>query len=354
MYVLFTFSAILYVLSNLPLFTLSNNLSSASTFTSFDGSDLFKLLATPLVLILIPHATWAGPSIVTWFGHFIFSNYQFHLTYLLFFFFATYLFSFSSSTHYSSINVYDYSISTFNFFFWVWLMFFSNNLFTFIFFLELLSASIMLTLVTSTFSSSNFYNNLSYSKHSYFTSSTPTAFLQTLMFFFWITLVTSLSLFLLLLVFYTRFLTFDWNLVDSVFNYLVSVSSLRDVFLISFAWVLFLVCTFLKCGIAPFYLWKPAFFKGMGLVTLFFYVYVFYFSVFFYFLYILFFYLNELFFFNLYVVVWFLILATLSLSVILFESFYLKAFLALSSILNSVLILYALCSLQSIDFFFVI
>ena len=215
-YVLFTFSAILYVLSNLPLFTLSNNLSSASTFTSFDGSDLFKLLATPLVLILIPHVTWAGPSIVTWFGHFIFSNYQFHLTYLLFFFFATYLFSFSSSTHYSSINVYDYSISTFNFFFWIWLMFFSNNLFTFIFFLELLSASIMLTLVTSTFSSSNFYNNLSYSKHSYFTSSTPTAFLQTLMFFFWITLVTSLSLFLLLLVFYTRFLTFDWNLVDSV------------------------------------------------------------------------------------------------------------------------------------------
>ena len=58
--------------------------------------------------------------------------------------------------------------------------------------------------------------------------------------------------------------------------------------------------------------------------------------------------------FNLYVVVWFLIGATLSLSVILFESFYLKAFLALSSILNSVLILYALCSLQSTDLLFII
>lgn len=74
------------------------------------------------------------------------------------------------------------------------------------------------------------------------------------MFFFWITLVTSLLLFLLLLVFYTRFVTFDWNLVESVFSYLVTVSSLRDSFLTSFAWVLFLICTFLKCGIAPFYL----------------------------------------------------------------------------------------------------
>ena len=353
-YVLFAFSTILYVLSNLPLFTLSGSSTPTYFFSSLDGTDLFKLLVTPLMLILSSHLAWSGPSVIAWFGHFIFSSYQSNLTYLLFFLFTTYLFSFASSTHYSSLNAYDYSISTFNFFFWIWLMFFSNNLFTFVFFLELLSASITLTLVTSTFASSNFYNNLSYSKHSYFASSTPTAFLQTLMFFFWITLVTSLLLFLLLLVFYTRFVTFDWNLVESVFSYLVTVSSLRDSFLTSFAWVLFLICTFLKCGIAPFYLWKPSFFKGLGLITLFFYVYVFYFSAFFYFIYVLFFYLNELFMFNLYVVVWFLIGATLSLSVILFESFYLKAFLALSSILNSVLILYALCSLQSTDLLFII
>jgi len=63
-------------------------------------------------------------------------------------------------------------------------MFFSNNLFTFVFFLELLSALITLTLVTSTFSSVHFYNTLSYSKHSYFQTSTPTALLQTMLMFF--------------------------------------------------------------------------------------------------------------------------------------------------------------------------
>jgi hypothetical protein len=152
--------------------------------------------------------------------------------------------------------------------------------------------------------------------------------------------------------FYLEFLTFDWNLTDTLFSFLVSTASVKSVAVMSFSWLLFTLCVFIKCGVVPFYLWKPAFFKGMSILSLFFYVYVYYFSIFLYFIYVMYFYLNELFLFNLYLMSLLVIFGTVTISGLLFESFYIKAFLALSSILNSLLIFYGLCSLQSTDLFF--
>ena len=344
----------MYLLPNLASFTLANSYSKNSQFSSTEGLDLLYLSLTPLLLILAVHSTWSGPALVAWFGHIVFSTYQFKITYALFIFLASYLVAFLTTVHFSSTNVYDYSITVFNFFLWLWFMFFSNNVFTFIFFLELLSASITLLLVTSTFSSSYFYNNLAYSSHSFFQTSTPTALLHSLMLFFWITLVASLMLFLFTIFFYLKFFTFDWGLTDSIFLYLVSVSSLKSIFTITFTWSLILICLFIKCGIVPFYFWKPSFFKGMTLTSLFFYTYIYYFALFLYFVYVLFMYFNEIFFLNLYPLTVLLVIGTLMLSTILLESLYVKSFLALSSILNSILILYALPSFQASDFLFML
>ena len=356
-YVLFVFSAVLYVISNLPtlgLLSSDNGVATPTRSTFIEGLDLLKVLATPVILILLNHSVWVSPSAYLWFNHVAFSTFQWSWTFVLFFFYTTFLMGFSCTSHYSSTNAYDFSITLMNFFFWAWVMFFSNNLFTFIFFLELLAVSITLMIVTSTFSSASFYNNLSYSTHSYFTNSTPGAFLQTLMFFFWSTLVTSLMLFLMLLVFYTRFLTLDWTLINVIAVYLTSLSSLKELFTLSFSWLLFVTCIFMKCGIVPFYLWKPAFFRGMNLAALFFYTYVYYFAIFLYVLFVLLTYMNELFFFNLYILVWFLVLATLGLMNILFEPFYFKSFIAVSSILNSVLVLYGVATIQSVDLLFIV
>jgi hypothetical protein len=354
LYILFVFSVLSYVLPNVLLFAGANSSSSAATFMSVEGQDLFRMLLTPFLIILLLHVSWSGPALTAWFGHILFSSFQYKVTYMLFFFATSYLLTLTMVSHYSSVAIYDFTLVTFNFFFWSWLTFFSNNLFTFIFFVELLSASITLLLVTSTFSSSHFYNNLSYSKHNYFSSSTPTAFLQTLLFFFWITLVSSIMLFVFILLFYLKVLTFDWNITDSILIYLFQTSSLTHIFSLSVSWLFLLVCVFIKCGTVPFYFWKPTFFKGMSLTSLFFYVYVYYFSIFFYFTYILFFYLNEFFFLNLYLMVGLVVIATLGISVLLFESFYLKSFLALSSILNSILIFLAMCSYQSSDLLFLL
>jgi len=351
-YTLSLFSAILYVLPNVASFSMSSAVKSSSSFSSLEGLDVLKLMMAPVISLLTLHFSWSGPVLTAWFGHLVFSMFQFKVTFLLFGFFLTYIIGVLTTTHYSSMLSYDFSIVTFNFFFWSWLTFFSNNLFTFIFFLEVLSASITLLLITSVFSSSHFYNNLAFDKHSYFHQSMPTAFLQTLLFFFWVTLVSSIMLFLFLLVFYIRLLTFDWNITDSILIFLVECSSMGQLFSLSFSWLLLLVCLFIKCGTVPFYFWKPVVFKGMSITSLFFYVYVYYFSMFLYFIYVLFFYLNEFFMFNLYLIVTLTVIATLGLTLLLLESFYVKAFLALSSILNSIFIFFALCSYHATDVLF--
>ena len=304
--------------------------------------------------MLLTHTSWAGPCLTVWFGHLSFSNFQFKLTYVLYAFFASYLVVLASSSQVSSTNFFDYLITIFNFFICLWFMSFSNNIFSFIFFLELLSAAITLLLVSSSFSSFHFYNSLTFSKHSYFGISTPTAFLQTLMLFFWITLVSSLALFVFLLAFYLKFLSFDLGLINVVFSFLVAVASLKSTLAMAFSWLLFLVCISIKCGLVPFYLWKPSFFKGMTLLSLFFYLYVYYFTVFLLFTYIVCLHLHELFVFYLYLVLFLIVVSTLGLASLLFESYYVKAFLALSSILNSTLVLYAFCGLQTFDSLFFI
>ena len=234
------------------------------------------------------------------------------------------------------------------------LLFFSNNIFTVIFFIEVLSTLITLLLITSVFSSTYFYNNLNLSKHAYFAQSTPFALLQTLMFFFWISLISSLNLFVFLVLFYLHFLTFDWFLLEAVFAYLLAVSDLQMLASASLTWFTFLFCIFLKCGLVPFYFWKPTFFKGIPLHALLFYITFFYFFIFLFFIYFFLMYLNELFYFNLSINLSLLSVGLVWLVFIICESYHIKAFLAMSSILNTLIMFLAMSSYSAVDYLFLL
>lgn len=347
LYILFVFSTLLYLIPNVPLFSGSVNSLAPNAFFSLEGLQLLKLIMAPLLAVFTVHFCWSGPAIVAWFSHIVFSNFQFKMTYLAFFSFFFYLFGLLMTINLSSIYVFDFLLTVYNFFIWVWLMFFSNNFFTFIFFVELMSTLVTLLLVTSTFTSTSFYNTSSHWSKTFYQNTLPTSLLKTVMFFFWLTLLASLLLFLFCLSFYVKFLTFDWYLVDILMWTLISRSTLAQIAGFSFIWLLFLNIIFLKCGIVPFYVWKPSFFKGMTFPSLFFYITFYYFLLFFFLIFIFFSYFNELMLFNLYLLVWLLVFGTLLVSTILLESYNLKAFLAISSILNSLLIFYALISLNS-------
>ena len=348
------FSAIIYLVSNIKDFTNYNKFSNSTFFNYLSGFDLFPLILTPIVLILILNFSWVGPAITAWFGHIIFTNLQFKVTYLILFIFAILWVAYSSSFYYSSQEVYDFTIITYSFLLWIILLFYSNNLFTVIFFVEILSTLITLILITSVFSSTYFYNNLSLTSYSYFNQATPFAFLQTLMYFFWISLVGSLNLFLFLVIFYLKFLTFDWFTLESVFFYVVSISDVKSLFFISLTWFNLMFCIFLKCGLVPFYFWKPIFFKGIPIHALFIYIFFFYFSLFLFFIYFFIIYLNELFYFNIFINLILLVIGILFLVFIICESYYLKAFLAMSSILNTLLIFLAMSSFCVVDHVFLL
>lgn len=353
-YTLLIFSVILYLVANVKDFTNYTAFSNSTYFNYVPGLDLLWILLTPLCVVILINFSWTSPVLNIWFGHLIFSTFQLKVTYLITFTFAFIWVAYSSAFYYSSQEIFDYTIVTYSFFLWMVFLFYSNNIFTVIFFIEILSTLITLLLITSVFSSAYFYNNLSLTSHSYFNQSTPFSFLQTLMFFFWISLVSSLNLFVFLTLFYLQFLTFDWFTLEAVFYYVISSSDLKSIFFSSLTWFSFLFCIFLKCGLVPFYFWKPIFFKGIPLHALFFYIVFFYFFILYFFIYFFLIYLNELFYFNVFVNLLMLTGGLIFLVFILCESYYVKAFLAMSSILNTLFVFLAMSSTSVTDYFFLL
>lgn len=331
-----------------------NAFSNQTLFLFISGLHLLSLFLTPLLLITLLTFAWTSPVVVAWFGHLIFTSFQLKMTYVVTLWFSLVWVAYLTTFYFSSQEVYDYSIVTYSFFFLMVTLFYSNNIFTVIFFIEILSTLITLLLITSIFSSTYFYNNLNLVKHAYFAQSTPFALLQTLMFFFWISLVSSLNLFVFLTLFYLHFLTFDWFLLEAIFSYLLVISDLKTLLIASLTWFTFLFCIFLKCGLVPFYFWKPTFFKGIPVHALFFYIVFFYFLLFSFFIYFLIIYLNELFYFNLSINLLLLTLGLVWLVVIICESYHIKAFLAMSSILNTLIVFLAMSSYSFVDYLFLL
>lgn len=351
-YIIFVTSLILYLIPSLKSIVNYNKFKNTNNFDYVLGFDLQPLLSSSLFLFFLTFFSWSSPFVSLWFGNLVFSAFQLRISYLIIFVFYFILLIYTSSFYFSNKEIFDFILVILNFFIWLIFLFFSNNLFATIFIIEVISTLIFLIIITSTFSSTYFYNNLNLNMHNYFNNATPFFFVQALMFFFWISLISSLNLFLSLIFFYLKFLTFDWYLLENIFFYIVSSSSLKETTFISFAWFNFLFCIFLKCGLVPFYFWKPVFFKGIPLHSLFFYISFFYFFLVFFFLTFLLIYLNEIFFYFININVLILLIGTFFLFFILCEAYYLKTFLAISSILNTLFVFLALNATNFSDFSF--
>lgn len=346
-YIAFLFSAIIYclpTLTNKSCYSVSKNNFSFKYTNSFD---IFPVLVVPILLLFLTQLLWVSPSISAWFGHLIFSGLQLKITYLIMFTYFGVILTFSSTSYFSSREIYDFIITIFNFFFWTILLFMSNSIFTSIFIIEVLSTLIFLLIITSTFSTTFFYRNINFSHGHLFQHSTPQTYLQSLLFFFWVSLISSLNLFLFCLFFYLKVLTLDWFLIEYVFMYLTTTSSLKDLIFVGTSWFILIFCLFLKCGIAPLYIWKPTFFKGIPFHTIFFYICFFYFFLFIFIIHLLTSYFSEVFYFYSYVTTLFLLLGLITLLFIVCDSYYFKSFLAISSILNSLFVFIALSSIHN-------
>jgi hypothetical protein len=327
---------------------------NSSTFEYISGFDIYLLTFLPIFLSLILTLVWTFPITSIWFGNLIISSLQIKLSYLIFLFAFIILCSLTLFIYFNSREVYDFFLVLINFIFWLFVIFFSNNFFSLIFLIEITSTLIFLMFVTSTFSSNYFYNNLNLNIYNYFNNSSPLFFIQAVIFFFWTSLLSSLNLFLSLIFFYIKFFTLEWGLLESVFFYFTNTSNIKDLIFLNFVWYNFLFCFFLKCGIVPFYFWKPSFFKGLAIHFLYIYIVLFYFLLLLLILIFFIFYLNEIFYFFIATNAILTLIGFLVLFFILSEAFYIKTFLAISSTLNTLFIFLSLNSTSLIDFFFII
>ena len=339
----------------LPILTSNTKYSWSKVLKTgilINGLDLLWVFITPYLILIFLNNLWVLPSISVWFGHLIITSFQLKINYLILSFFILVCFIFFSSIYFSSREVYDYVITTYSFCYWLVILFMSNSIFATIFVIEVISTLILLLLVTSTFSTTFFYRNLNLSFGHILQQSLPHTHLQSLLYFFWISLISSLNLFLFFLLMYTKTLTLDWFLLEYIFTYYVNVSSSIDIFSLGLYWLIMIFCIFVKCGITPLFFWKPTFFKGIPIYTLFFYIVFFYFFLFLFIIHFLTTYFSEIFYFYTLVSVLFIVLGLIVLLCIVCESYYIKVFMAISSILNSLFVLLAITANHHSTFFF--
>jgi len=339
----------------LPLPALNNKYTAAQVqykSSLVNGLDLLWIAATPYIILLLLNSLWVSPTLSAWFGHIVLTTFQSKMIYFIITGFLLTTLVFMSTTYFSSREIYDYVVVTYNFCYWLVILFMSNSIFTTVFVIEVISTLILLIIVTSTFSTAFFYRNLNLSFGHILQQSIPHSYLQSVLYFFWISLISSLNLFLFFLLLYTKLLTLDWFLLDYVFTYFISVGSVSDVASIGIYWLVMVFCIFVKCGVSPLFLWKPTFFKGTPVYTLFFYICFFYFFLFLFVVHFLTSYFTEIFYFYTAVTILFVILGLISLLCIMCESYYLKVFMAISSILNSLFVILALSASHNLSLYF--
>ena len=346
-YTIFIISILFYCLPTLTNKTVSIHTKTKSLFVKINSTDVLPLIFSPIIIFFITLYLWNLPSTSAWFGHIIFTSYQLKASFLLSLSFFSVLGSLLMSSYLTSREIYDYIIVLFNFFYWIILLFNSNSILTSIFIIEVISAVIFLLIVTSTFSSVYFYRNLNFTFGNLFQNSTPYTFLQSLIYYFWISLISALNLFLFILLLYLKIHSLDWFTIEHIFNYLVLTTSYKNLSSVGLVWFVLLLSIFIKSGIAPLYLYKPTFFKGLPFYTLFFYICFFYFAFFLFVINLLNSYFSEIFYFYSVIMTALVVLGLVTLLFIICESYYLKIFLAISSILNSLFVFLALTSLHS-------
>ena len=256
-----------------------------------------------------------------------------------------------NNTLFRSRSYYDLCLVFINFWFWLSILYYSFTIFVLFFVLEILTTLTFLLLITSIIGHSMYFPinvNLIKSTWSFYQYLT---YLSSLIYFFWISLFTSILLYYLTFYFIIYYLTFDWFLLEWVFWSLTIEFDYNQILTLGVVWVGFIILILVKLGLAPFYLWKPIFFKGLPLSTLLFYICFYYFFFLIFFLNFFKFYFIELIVYFWYWILIILILGIFSLYLLLVDIYYFKSFLALSSILNTLLVFLVLpTDLLTIDF----
>lgn len=349
-----TFLCYVLPICTTSIFNTTLNITKNSYYAYLSGNNLLKLFITPILLIIFVNILWTNFQLMPWFAHITINMFQIYSTFWILFFFTSITILLLTKLNVLTFTNSDYLLTIYQFLFWMWLLYASNNLLTFIFLIEIIGVLVTLLVTTSTFSLTNVENVFKKNSTSYFNDNLPTTFLISLLFFFWISLISSITLFIFISFFFVKIPTFEWGTIESLTLYLLTITNVKTSFSLNSSWLIFITCLLLKCGIFPFFAWKPSFFKGISIMSIIFYVYFYFTLLLILLIEVLLNLTHELFYSTISPLTILLLCGTLIFSTTLLNTHYVKTFIAFSSILNTALILHALLAFTFVDTYFLL
>lgn len=280
---------------------------------------------------------WSGQTSNYFFNNLILNLNTYKITlFILFTFFFINLLTNNVLTLHTKINMDLYSYKYF-LTFWLINLFYCVNLFTLVFYIELIS--ITLFIILSLTNNYNYFNyNSTNNLNIEYNYIKPFYQIYSLIVLFWINFITSFNLFFYLIYFLYFLQTFNFIIMEHIFLYLIYNFNLLNLFNIYFIVFGLSFTIFLKLGLIPFFFWKPNFFKGVQFNFLEIYILFFYFIFLIFIITFLIKYFND--FINLIIILNLIIIniSIIFLILMLFDVTNIKIFLAYSSILNTVLL----------------
>jgi len=284
-----------------------------------------------LILLLTNIYTLHGRNSIIWFNHFNLTNFTLYLIYLfLFVGFSIYFLLKSVLKKTNLVKSIDYLFSINNLVVLLPLLFLVNTVFTFLFLLELISVVLLYKLISSKiwFKNQNKIKNIN--------NNIPQSYINMIFFQYWVTFFSTIFIIYFYINLFYMYGTSDWYVIQYITTTGILDVSFTNTILHRILVSVFLFSIFFKLGVTPFHLFKIEVYKGIPLLSIFFYT-TYYFVVFFiFFLY----FLSD--FIATYVIYYYLILVLLLFVgscytiVLLFDVSFLKAFFTYSTIINTI------------------
>jgi hypothetical protein len=287
-----------------------------------------NLLFNSLMIIYL--FTFNGYSSTFWWSHFKLNNYSLYL-YLIVILFNNY-FLYITEKHIKILNNYsiDYFFSIINITLFIPMIFLSNTLFTFFFLIELVSCAIFYKFIVSKISFKN--NNY---KDNYFSIFSKN-YLNVLFYQYWSSFFSSVMIIFCIIYLFSLTGSTEWSIINFIISSNNQINYYSDKITILFICLTLIIGFIIKLGIAPIQLYKIEIYKGLPFLSIFFYT-TFYFLIFFLFFSLLFiYYLSAL---NNYFWIILLLISLIGIFYIIsiiFDINLFKAFLAYSTIINSI------------------
>lgn len=315
--------------------TSDKNITPSTIIKKTHYSVFLKWVTIQFILLFLNFFFIKGYNTTFLWNHFYINNFNIYLVQIALTLLVIILVLINSLTH-NNINYnIDFFFAITNVILFLILLFFANNLFSFVFLLELNSIIIFYKFVCSKYWYKS-KNEIENSKFDIDNRIIPKNYLNMLFFQYWSTFFSSILIFFSLSNVFYMYGSTDYVLLEGLNLMNSNIFSVKWKFLL-LVWIPFLIGFLMKVGLTPFHLFKIEVYKGLPLVSLLFYTTLYFYIYFLYLILLMNYHLDflKLFLNSIFYVI--IVFGIIYVIMLIFDVTSLKSFFAYSTIINSIL-----------------